>query len=149
VKRNDREPITPDRLPYVLFRRAAVPALVAAAICVMGAAVWSGIAGLVGAGIGAVIVALFYWTDLLVLRLSERLVGEALMPLMLTEYLIKVAVLAILLFALWDTTAFDMRSLAVTVAVATVVWTVALGVSAARAATFVVDVSAHRETDRK
>jgi hypothetical protein len=43
--------------------------------------------------------------------------------------------------------AFDMRSLAVTVAIATVVWTVALGVSAARAATFVVDVSAHRETD--
>ncbi|HVQ17685.1 MAG TPA: hypothetical protein VMT27_01460 [Actinomycetes bacterium] len=134
-------PLPPGEVPYVLFRRAAVPAALAACGCVVVATVVSGVSGLVGALLGAVIVVLFYVIDLLTLRLAERLAGSTLMPLMMTEYVVKISVLALLLLALWNTTAFDVRAMAVTVAVATVVWTVALGVIAARIATFNVDVN--------
>jgi ATP synthase protein I len=142
-------PVEPSQLPYLFFRRAAVPALAAAIGCAVGAAVLAGPAGVVGALVGIAIVAGFYAMDLVILRVAERLVGQALLPLMLTGYVIKVGGLAIFLAVIWDTTAFNMRSLAVTVAVATVVWTVALGVLAARSATFVVDVAAHRSIDDK
>lgn len=146
MSRSRSKPIAPRDLPYILFSRAAIPAVVAAGCCVVVAAVWLGWAGLVGSLVGAAIVVGFYVADLLTLRLAEMVDGQALMPLMLTQYMIKVIVLAMLLVILWDTTAFDMEAMAVTVAIATIVWTVALAVTAARAATFVVDVTSEGST---
>ena len=148
MSRRRGDQVEPGDLPYALFRRAAVPAFAAATMCVVIAAVVTGWAGLVGSLIGTAIVAAFYGTDLLTLRFAERLDGQVLMPLMLTEYMIKVIALAMLFAIFWDTTAFDMKVMALTVACATIVWTIALAVSAARAATFVVDVSAHRSSDK-
>lgn len=144
MSRSRGQPIAPRDLPYTLFRRAAIPAVVAAGCCVVVAAGWSGWAGLFGSLVGAAIVVGFYVADLLTLRLAEMVDGQALMPLMLTQYMIKVIALAMLFVVLWDTTAFDMEAMALTVATATIVWTMALALFAARAATFVVDVSSDR-----
>lgn len=144
MSRHPRRPVQPSDVPYTLFRRAAVPALMAATVCVVVAAVRSGAGGAIGALLGALIVLFFYVADLVTLRFAERRKPESLMPLMMTEYIVKVILLALLLVVVWDTTAFSVRAMAGTVAVATVVWIVALAVSAMRVATFVVDVSAQQ-----
>ncbi len=146
MSRNRVEPVEPGRVPYYLFRRAAGPAFVAALGCVVVAAVWSGIDGALGAFLGAVVVLVFYGSDLVVLRIAERREPSSLMPLMMTEYVMKVVLLALLFVVIWNTTAFSVRAMASTVVVATVVWVAALAVSAARVATFSVDVSADQPT---
>ena len=135
-----RGPVEPRALPYTLFRRAAVPALAVTAVCALVGAIASGWSGFAGAAVGAVIVAVFYLSDLAMLRLAERLPGQALMPIMLVWYLIKIAFLAILMADLWDTSAFSTRAMAITVVVAAIAWTIGLAVSAARTPTFVVDL---------
>ena len=139
-------PVASSDLPYTLFRRAAVPPALIALICVVLAAAISGRSGFVGAAVGALIVAAFYLSDLGLLRAAERLPGQALMPIMLTWYLLKVGILAIFMAALWGTTAFSMRAMAITVTVATVVWTGALALTASRAAVFVVDAPSPSQT---
>jgi len=144
-----REPVEPGRVPYFLFRKAAGPAVVAGVGCVVVAAVWAGAGGALGALVGAVVVLVFYGSDLVVLRIAERKEPASLMPLMMTEYLIKVVLLAFFFVVIWNTTAFSVRAMASTVAVATVVWVTALAISAARVATFSVDVSADQATREK
>lgn len=144
-----RTPIGPERLPYVLFGRAAVPAIIVALVCVVVAALVSGSEGFAAALIGAVIVVVFYLFDLVALRVAERRHGSALMPIMLTAYIIKVGFLAILVARLWQSSDVDMEVLAATVVAATVTWTSALAVVAMRAATFFVSVEATPELQQQ
>lgn len=140
-------PYPPAELPYALFRRATLPALVAAAICVVVSTAVAGLAGLWGSLAAAGIVTVFYATDLVALRLAERSSGSSLMPLMLFEYVAKISVIALLLTLIWDTTALSTKALAATIALATVVWTFSLAVFAARAPTYVVDLRQVRQPD--
>lgn len=144
-----RDPVEPGAVPYLLFRRAAGPAIVAAAGCVVIAAIWTGLDGAFGALLGAAVVLVFYGSDLVILRVAERKEPASLMPLMMTEYLIKVVLLAFFFVLIWNTTAFSVRAMAATVAVSTVVWVTALAIFAVRVATFSVDVSADLPTREK
>ena len=136
-----RGPIPVARLPYALFRRASVPAGITAGLCIIVSVASSGRAGGLGALIGACIVIAFYVTDLLALRLAERMSGNALLPLMLIEYAVKVSGIALFLAVIWDTTAFSTSALAATITFATVVWTLSLAYFAARSPTYIVDIA--------
>jgi hypothetical protein len=107
----------------------------------------SGAKGFVSALIGAAIVVVFYLFDLAALKVAERRHGSALMPIMLTGYVIKVAFLAILIARLWQSTDINMEALAATVVAATITWTSALAVVATRAATFFVSVEVEPHTE--
>lgn len=143
-----RRPVAPADVPYELFKKAAIPTLLSAAGCVLVSAVASGSDGAIGALVGAVVIAVFYGTDLVVLRYAERRPPSSLMSMMMATYVIKVVVLALLFLVIWNTTAFDVKAMAVTVAVATVVWVMSLTLFASRISTFSVDVS-HQENKRE
>jgi len=147
VSARKRTPIGPERLPYVLFGRAAIPAIVVSLVCVVVAAVVSGSEGFTAALIGAAIVIVFYLFDLVALKVAERLHGSALMPVMLFAYIIKVGFLAILVARLWQSSTIDMQVLAATVVAATITWTSALAVVAMKAATFFVSVDSDGRSD--
>ena len=141
-------PAEAERLPYILFTRAAAPAIAASVVCVLIAAAVSGMAGFIAALIGTAIVVVFYLSDLAALKVAERLHGSALMPVMLTCYILKVGFLAILIAVLWQSGDVDMKALAATVVVATVTWTFALGLAASSAATFFVGAENERSITR-
>ena len=83
----------------------------------------------------------FYWTDLAVLRIAEKVTPTSTFALFIGEYLIKIVLLASLMLWLSEATAVDTRSLGVTVVVVALVWTVSLAIAATRARTFVVQGS--------
>ncbi len=141
MSRQVKQPLEPSELPYALFRTAAVPALAAAVVCLLMAFLASGPDALVGSLIGTAVVVAFYWTDLLVLRIAEKLPPTSTFALFIGEYLIKIMLLAILLLWLSEATAVDTRSLGVTVGVVALVWTVSLAAAAMRARAFVIEGS--------
>jgi len=141
MSRRMNEPLEPSEVPYAIFRAAAVPALAAAAICLVVAYFGSGPKALVGSVIGTGVVVAFYWTDLAVLRIAEKVAPTSTFALFIGEYLIKIMVLASLMLWLSDATAIDTRSLGVTVVVVALVWTVSLAIAATRVRAFVMEGS--------
>ena len=141
MSRRVKQPLEPSEVPYALFRSAAVPALVSAALCVGVAYVASGPRALVGSLIGTGVVVAFYWTDLAVLRIAEKITPASMFALFIGEYLIKIMLLASFMLWLSEATAVDTRSLGVTVGVVALVWTVSLAIAATRVRAFVMEGS--------
>jgi hypothetical protein len=141
MSRRVKQPLEPSEVPYALFRSAAVPALAAAAVCLVVAFLGSGSTAFVGSLIGTGVVVAFYWTDLAVLRIAEKVTPTSTFALFIGEYLIKIVLLASLMFWLSDATAIDTRSLGVTVVVVALVWTVSLAIAATRVRSFVMEGS--------
>ena len=138
MSRSTKPPLEPSEVPYAIFRAAATPALVAAAGCLVFASLGWGRQGLLGSLVGTVIVISFYWTDLAILGVAEKMDPKAMFGLFIGEYLIKVLLLAGLFAAMQDVSAIDVRMMGMTVGVTAGVWTMALAIAAARVRTFVV-----------
>jgi hypothetical protein len=139
MSRRVKQPLEPSEVPYALFRSAAVPALASAAVCLGVAYFGSGTKALIGSLIGTGVVVAFYWTDLAVLRVAEKVTPTATFALFIGEYLIKIMLLASFMLWLSEATAVDTRSLGITVGVVALVWTISLALGATRARTFVVE----------
>lgn len=124
--------VPPAAVAGTLLRRAAGPTVAALVVCWVVGVVVSGWPGLLGAAVGTVVVGVFFGIDLLVMRLTVRLDPVVTFGVVMTEYLAKVIGLALFLAAFRDTTAFDTRVMAATLAVGTVVFLASATVAFAR-----------------
>jgi hypothetical protein len=129
-------PIEPDRLFERMVLQAGSAALLAGLACV-GVALFAGAAAVAGAAAGLAVVAVFYAVDLWIVRVSRGWDPEATRAAVLGEYVVKVVVLAAAVWWLHDQSWIDPQALAVTVVVVTVVWIVALTVSALRSRSYI------------
>jgi ATP synthase protein I len=115
-----------------LLRRAWAPTTAALLMCAGGGYAAAGTDGLVGALVGAGLVVAFFGPDLLLMRLTARLDPVATFGLVMAEYLVKIALLAIFLAAFRGTTAFDTTVMAATLAVGGVVWLASVSIAFTR-----------------
>ena len=111
----------PDDAYTAMLRGALIPTLVAAAIGV-GVGALAGWPGVLGALVGAGLVIVFFTIGLLVMRRTARLRPDAVMGVVMITYVVKVAVLAVLLVLLKDVSWMSSRHFALTALLCTVVW---------------------------
>ena len=130
---------TPRELPAVYYRRAAGPTVAATAVGVLVAAVAGDRADALGVLVGGAIVLVFFGVDVVTLMLSADLDPAVTFLMVMTEYLTKILVLAVLLVALSGQEAVDGRAVALSVGVGTVVFLTFLVIAHVRVPTFVVE----------
>jgi ATP synthase protein I len=106
-----------------ILRGAAVPTVVAGVIVAVVAWVIGGVDALVGAALGTLVVLGFCGVGLFVILRVRGRNPYALLNVALLTYLVKVLVLAGLLVALKDTTAFDTKAFGWAILVGVLVWT--------------------------
>jgi ATP synthase protein I len=106
-----------------ILRGAAVPTVVAGGVIAIVAWAIGGVDALVGALLGTLVVLGFCGVGLFVILRVRGRNPYALMNAALLTYLAKVLVLAGLLFALKDTTAFDTKAFGWAILVGVLVWT--------------------------
>jgi ATP synthase protein I len=116
----------------IIARRAAVLTAVAAAIMVAVCAALVGVKGLIGALIGVVIVTVFFGISVLVVSRAARISPQAMMVAAIVTYLVKIVALAIVVSALYGTTAFSTRALGFTAIGCILVWSAAQVITAAK-----------------
>lgn len=138
---------TPRQLPGVYYRRAAGPTVAAAAVGVLVAAVAGDRADALGVLVGGVIVLVFFGVDVLTLMLSAEFDPAVTFLLVMTEYLTKILVLAVVLVALSGQDGVDGRAVAITVGTCTVVFLTFLVIAHVRVPTFVVEPERPRADD--
>ncbi|WP_182876670.1 hypothetical protein [Microbispora sp. H10670] len=107
-----------------VLKGAAVPTLIVGLVAVLVAAIATGAKGALGAGIGLVIVAVFFTVGLAVVSWAGRVSPMAMMAAAVVGYAVKVLVIMAILRALDGTTAFDSRVLALSVIACTLAWTI-------------------------
>jgi ATP synthase protein I len=110
-----------------------------AAVGVLVAAVAGDRADALGALVGGMIVLVFFGVDVATLKLSAELDPAVTFLLVMTEYLTKIMVLAVVLVALSRQDTVDGRAVAITVGICTVVFLVFLVTAHVRVPTFVVE----------
>jgi ATP synthase protein I len=139
VRARKRQALEGGDLLGVMFTWAARPALVVALITVVGVTIVTGWAGFVGGLVAVTIVVLFFGVDLLVLHFTKAASPGQVSAVVLGEYVVKILLLAVLVWWLQKQSWIDLHSMAVTVVTTTVAWIVALTVAAFRARSFVID----------
>ncbi|MEZ0073945.1 hypothetical protein [Planotetraspora sp. GP83] len=107
-----------------VLKGAAVPTLAAGLVAVILAAVLTGAKGALGAGIGVVLVAVFFTIGLAVVSWAGRVSPMAMMTAAVVGYVVKVLAIMAMLSAFDGTTAFNSRVFAISVIVCTLAWTV-------------------------
>ncbi len=105
--------------------RAAIPTVVVGIMAVVVGYLKTGTQGLVGAAFGALIVVVFFSAGQLALDKVIRTNPGIATSMALLLYLIKVAVLFVLILIFQDTKAFDTKVFAATIVTCTIVWLVA------------------------
>jgi ATP synthase protein I len=107
----------------VRMARGAVLATAVAAPVVLGLAWWAaGAKGLLGAGFGLLLAVVFFSATLLAVGAAGRVQPELMLPAALVTFAFKMTVIALLLFLLRDTTAFDRAWFALALVAGTVVY---------------------------
>jgi ATP synthase protein I len=116
----------------IVRRSAAVAAIAAAVMIALGAGL-AGSKGLVGAAIGAGIVAAFFAISVIVVGRAARVSPQAMMVAALSTYLVKIVILLILVGQFQNSAAFNPRMFGMTAIVcvlaysaAQVVWSMRL-----------------------
>jgi ATP synthase protein I len=107
----------------VRMARGAALATAAAAPVVLGLAWYAaGSKGLLGAAFGLLLAVAFFSATLLAVGAAGRVQPELMLPAAVVTFAFKMTVIALLLFLLRDTTAFDRESFAVALVAGTVVY---------------------------
>jgi ATP synthase protein I len=106
-----------------IVRRAGALTAIAAAIMVAVSAALVGVKGLIGALIGAGIVAVFFGISIIVVGRAARVSPQAMMIAALASYLVKIVALAVVVSRLDGTTAFSTKTLGVVAIGCILVWT--------------------------
>jgi ATP synthase protein I len=107
-----------------VLKGAAVPTLAVGLVAVVLAAVVTGVKGALGAGIGLVLVAVFFTLGLVVVSWAGRVSPMAMMAAAVVGYVVKVLAIMAMLTAFEGTTAFNSRAFALSVIACTLAWTV-------------------------
>jgi ATP synthase protein I len=103
--------------------RGAVLATAVAAPVVLGLAWWAaGGRGLLGAGFGLLLAVAFFSATLVAVGAAGRVQPELMLPAAVVTFAFKMTVIALLLFLLRDTTAFDRAWFALALVAGTVVY---------------------------
>lgn len=134
-----RDLVASPRLLGVLLRKAVPWALGAGLLTVVVLAVAQGLAS-AGAGLlGLLVVVAFFGVDVLAMRTTRRAQPGATAGLLLAGYVVKVLLLAALVWWLATSTSLDMRGMAWVVVVTTVAFVVGVTVAALRTRSFSLD----------
>ncbi len=110
------------RYDVAILRGAALPTAVAGVLLIGVAAVVAGTKGALGAALGVVVVALFFTAGLVAIAWASRISPFVMMQVAIFTYLVKIALLGVVVVTLADTKAFDTRAFASAVLVSTLVW---------------------------
>jgi ATP synthase protein I len=105
-----------------IARRSAVVTAGAAVIMVVLATVLGGSKGLIGALLGAALVAVFFAISITAVSRAAKVSPQAMMITALSTYLIKILVLLVVVSKLSSTTAFNGRLFGLTAIVCVLVW---------------------------
>jgi ATP synthase protein I len=103
--------------------RGAVLATATAAPVVLGLAWWAaGAKGLLGAAFGLLLAVAFFSATLLAVGAAGRVQPELMLPAAIVTFGVKMTAIAMLLYLLRDTTAFDREAFALALVAGTVVY---------------------------
>ena len=105
-----------------IARRSAVVTAGAAVIMVVLATVLGGTKGLIGALLGAALVAVFFAISITAVSRAAKVSPQAMMITALSTYIIKILVLLVVVSKLSGTTAFNGRLFGLTAIVCVLVW---------------------------
>jgi ATP synthase protein I len=105
-----------------IARRSAVITAGAAVIMVVLATVLDGTKGLIGALLGAALVAVFFAISITAVSRAAKVSPQAMMITALSSYIIKILVLLVVVSKLSGTTAFNGRMFGLTAIVCVLVW---------------------------
>lgn len=109
---------------WIVRRAAAVAAVVGAVMVGLGAGI-GGSKGLIGAGLGVGIVALFFAISIIAVGRASRVSPQVMMVTALGTYLVKIVVLLFLVGRFQDSTAFNPRIFGLTAIVCIVAYSAA------------------------
>jgi ATP synthase protein I len=109
---------------WIVRRAAAVAAVVGAVMVGLGAGI-GGSKGLIGAGLGVGIVALFFAISIVAVGRASRVSPQVMMVTALGTYLVKIVVLLFLVGRFQDSTAFNPRIFGLTAIVCIVAYSAA------------------------
>lgn len=110
------------RYDLAILRGAAVPTLVTGALLMVGSAVVAGARGALGAAFGVAVVSLFFTIGLVAIAWASKISPFVMMQVAIFSYLIKIALLGLLVVTLADTEVFNTRAFALAVLISTLVW---------------------------
>ncbi|MEV5500046.1 hypothetical protein AB0M50_32065 [Nonomuraea fuscirosea] len=106
-----------------VLKSAAIPTLAVGVVAVVVALLAAGGKGALGAGIGALLVGIFFSISVVAVSYAARVSPQMMAIAAMLSYLVKVVVIMLVLSAFGDTTAWNSRAFAWTVVVCTLVWT--------------------------
>lgn len=106
-----------------VLKGAAVPTALVGPVLIGVAAILAGFPGALGAGIGLLVVFVFFTLGLVAVAYASRISPQVMMIAAMTTYLVKVAALIALLKIFETATVFEPRAFGWTAIIATVVWT--------------------------
>jgi hypothetical protein len=132
-------PLSLRELPKAYFAYAAWPTLVATVGCTVVGWLAADLPGLWGGAVGGAVVVLFFGADLLVMRLSVRWSPVATFGAVITDYLVKIILMALLLAWVRAGSGVDGAVLGVSMGVCAVVFLTGLVVGYTRIPTFSID----------
>ena len=107
----------------VVLRASAGPTIIVGVVAVIVGAFVSGGGGALGAALGAVLVVIFFATGQYALAVVLERNPQMAMSAALIIYLVKIAILFVLIAAFKNTTLFDPKVFGMTVLACTLVWT--------------------------
>lgn len=105
-----------------ILRGAAIPTAVAGLVLLVVGGLVAGGKGIIGAGFAVLVVAAFFTAGMVVIGWASRINPMMMMNAALFTYLVKIALLFLLLQAFADTKAFDTKVFAISLLVSTLVW---------------------------
>src|SRR5262245_39208999 len=108
-----------------LLRAAAIPTILVGLVAVLVAAFVDGGKGALGAGIGVVVVVLFFTLGLMAVAYAGRISPTVMMAAAMASYFVKLLLLIVLLNSFADTATWSPRAFAWTTIACTVCWTIA------------------------
>jgi ATP synthase protein I len=111
-----------NRQDVAILRGAALPTAATAVVLVVVAGLLAGLPGVLGAVFGVGVVAVFFSVGILAIGAAARVSPLMMLNVALLTYLVKIILLAVLLVAFKDTTAFDTKAFAWSILVSTLVW---------------------------
>ncbi|GGK85857.1 hypothetical protein Sme01_39120 [Sphaerisporangium melleum] len=107
-----------------ILRAAAIPTALLGLIAVVAAALIAGSKGALGAGIGALVVGVFFTIGMVAVAYAARISPTIMMAAAMGTYLVKILLLAVLLERFSDATVWDSQSFSLTVIACTICWTI-------------------------
>ncbi|SEG58251.1 ATP synthase protein I [Nonomuraea solani] len=106
-----------------VLKSAAIPTFAVGLVAVIVALLVAGGKGALGAGIGTLLVGVFFSVSVVAVSYAARVSPQMMAIAAMVSYLVKVVAIMIVLSVFGDTTAWNPKAFAWTVVICTLVWT--------------------------